>query len=285
MTAIAFAGVTCASPARADDRARVRQLAYDARIDGAVTATATLWFVAAEILKAELVADKCRWCYRGNDGASRLNVVDRSVRRTLRWNDGRPADIASSILAFALMPATAIGLPVGAAAHDGALSGAPVDALLTAEATMLAVDLNELVKFAFARERPFVHYLPRTPDGVRALTASPSDDNLSFYSGHTNVAFALATSSATVSFMRGYRLAPLVLGVGLASAFSVGYLRIAADKHYLSDVSVGAILGSLVGVLVPLVFHPPSSGRTTSALPGGQAVQPLQTPFTIDGVW
>ena len=35
-------------------------------------------------------------------------------------------------------------------------------------------------------------------------------------------AFALATSTGTISLMRGYRLAPLVLGVGLVSAVSVG---------------------------------------------------------------
>ncbi|HVH47437.1 MAG TPA: phosphatase PAP2 family protein [Labilithrix sp.] len=261
----------------------MRQLSYDARIDGAVTATGALWFIASEMMKADLVPEKCRWCYRGADGASTLNVVDRNVRRALKWNDERSADLASSFVAFALMPATALALPAGAAAHDNALGGAPVDALLTAQATILAANLNQLVKFAFARERPFVHYLPRTAEGVRALTASPSDDNLSFYSGHTNLAFALATSSGTVSLMRGYRLAPLVLGVGLASAFSVGYLRIAADKHYLSDVTVGAVLGSLVGVLVPLIFHAPSSGRSESA--PAQSAQPLQAPFVFDGVW
>jgi len=243
-----------ATPARADEP--VRDLAWDARIDIAVTATATLWFLASELLKPELVPDKCRWCYRTPTGDDALNPVDSAIRRRLLWRSPALASTASSVLAYGILPAGVLGITTAAAAHEGAPSGAPVDVLLAAEATMLAVALNQAVKFAFARERPFVHYLPRAPDGVRALTDSPSDDNLSFYSGHTNVAFALASSSTTVAFMRGYELAPVVAGFGIASAIGVGYLRIAADKHYFSDVLVGALLGSLVGAVVPLVFHP-----------------------------
>ena len=55
--------------------------------------------------------------------------------------------------------------------------------------------------------------------------------------------------------LRHYRLAPLVWGTGLGLATFTGYLRIAADKHYFTDVVVGAAFGSLVGFLVPYVFH------------------------------
>ena len=37
-------------------------------------------------------------------------------------------------------------------------------------ATVIALDINQIVKFGFARERPFVHYLPRVPNAVRELT-------------------------------------------------------------------------------------------------------------------
>jgi membrane-associated phospholipid phosphatase len=266
---------------------RVRQLAYDTRIDIAVSSTGLLWLAAAEVLKAELVPEKCRWCYRNADGTSDLNIFDRGVRRSLKWRDERLADKTSSVIAFAVLPAAALGSLGGAAANDDSLQRAPVDGLLTAQATILAADLNQLVKFAFARERPFVHYLPQAPDGLRALTDSPSDDNLSFYSGHTNLAFAIAASSSTIAFMRGYRLAPLVLGIGAAAAVSVGYLRIAADKHYFSDVMVGAVLGSLVGAFVPIVFHPrvdlPQSPGNPSAVP--QPLGTMKTPFVFDGVW
>jgi membrane-associated phospholipid phosphatase len=266
-----------AAPAHADERENVRELQWDARTDGAITATTTLWFIASELMKPHLVPEKCRWCYRTPTGDDALNPIDGAIRKNLIWTSTQTANAASSALAYIVMPAGALGTTLGAAAHDGAAAKVPIDALLTAEATMLAVDLNEAVKLAFARERPFVHYLPRAPGEVRALTDSPSDDNLSFYSGHTNVSFALATSSGTVALMRGYRLAPLVLGFGLLSAATVGYLRIAADKHYFSDVMVGAVVGSLVGTAVPLVFHPAQERA------GGAASAP--TPLTIQGVW
>jgi membrane-associated phospholipid phosphatase len=64
-------------------------------------------------------------------------------------------------------------------------------------------------------------------------TRPDGSDQLSFYSEHT--AFA-------ASALGGPRLA-LVLPLTL----STGYLRIAADKHYLTDTLVGALVGGLVG--------------------------------------
>lgn len=65
-------------------------------------------------------------------------------------------------------------------------------------------------------------------------------DNHSFPSGHTSSTFALASS---LNGIYG-------LGVGLpAYAFAtlVGLQRISSSAHYLSDVFVGAILGTFVG--------------------------------------
>lgn len=286
LTVLAGCALASAHKARADEN--VRRLAYNDRIDTAITATAVLWWLASETMKSELVPEKCRWCYRTKTGDDTLNRVDFSVRRALHWNNPTLAGSISSWVAFVGLPAFAIGSTIGNAAYDRNLSGASSDILITTEATMLAVDLNQLVKYAFARQRPFVHFLPRASGGARALTESPSDDNLSFYSGHTNLAFALATSTGTVSLMRGYRLAPAVLGVGLASAFTVGYLRIAADKHYFSDVMVGAVIGSIVGVGVPLIFHRPSDAQSVEAtrgVPQALALPPAHMPFGYQGTW
>jgi membrane-associated phospholipid phosphatase len=108
------------------------------------------------------------------------------------------------------------------------------------------------VKFAAGRERPFVHALPADE---KPLTAHPADNNVSFYSSHTSFSFAVATASGTVASMRKYRSAPLVWAAGLVSAAAVGYLRIAADRHYFTDVLTGAAAGSAVGFAVPYLFH------------------------------
>ena len=60
----------------------------------------------------------------------------------------------------------------------------------------------------FDRARPAVHH------GVVSDTEydeTPSQWNQSFFSGDTSFAFALASSAATLSFLRDYRSAPWVV--------------------------------------------------------------------------
>ncbi len=273
--------LACAPQAGAEEP---RALRYDTRVDVAVTSMGATWYLMSELLKGSLVPEKCRWCYRADDGGDLLNPYDGWVRQRVMWKDTSTASFASWVLLAALEPATQVGLTAFAAGNDGAISNIPLDALIVAESTIVAGVINQVAKFGFARERPFVHYLPRAPNAVRALTASPSDDNLSFFSGHTTLAFAIATSSATVATMRGYRLAPVIWGTGLTVAASVGYLRIAADKHYFSDVVTAALIGSIVGVGAPLIFHSPEpSARPAGAVAQGLTLPALRPAFSMSG--
>ena len=45
-----------------------RALRYDTRVDVGVTAMGATWYLMSELLKASLVPEKCRWCYRADDG-------------------------------------------------------------------------------------------------------------------------------------------------------------------------------------------------------------------------
>jgi membrane-associated phospholipid phosphatase len=129
--------------------------------------------------------------------------------------------------------------------------------------------LNQGVKFAVGRERPFAHVLS---EDEKLLTDHPEDNNLSFYSGHASSAFALAVAAGTVAELRGYPNRGWVWAVGLPLAATTALLRMAADKHYLSDVAVGALVGSAFGVAVPLLLHgrqaPVGSGATLRVSPG-----------------
>ena len=69
----------------------------------------------------------------------------------------------------------------------------------------------------------------------------------SFFSGHTSTAFAIGTSTAKMLTNYSDIDKKLVWISALGLASSTGYFRIAADKHYFSDVFVGAIVGSLIG--------------------------------------
>lgn len=278
--AILAFSLALSSGVRADDV--VRRLPYDERADVAVTVVGAMAIVTAESLKG-VIAPSCRWCYRNPDGTDRLNFVDARARDAAMWSSVKTADSVSNVTAFMLAPAAAYGLTAFASAKDHALRGFPVDALIITEATILALDFNQLVKLALARERPFVHFLATEERARRGENdAENDDDNLSFFSGHTAATFALASSSATVVTMRGYSYAPTVWAVGLGLATLTGYLRIAGDRHFFTDVLVGAICGTLIGVGVPLIFHSPHPSETATAVP--KASTPL-TPLMMSGAF
>jgi membrane-associated phospholipid phosphatase len=202
------------------------------------------YFLAEGPFKAPLSADTCTWC-----GPV---LVDDGVRDALRWDATGQAYALSNLTGFVGAPLFALG-SIGLAAHDdGRFGNWFDDGLIIAESAAIAGVLNFTVKALTARERPFVHQLapedkPRTPH--------PQDNNQSFYSGHSTLAMALAVSTGTVATMRGYDWAPFLWGGGVAIALSTGYLRIAADRHWSSDVLTGWATGAVIGYAVPRFLH------------------------------
>jgi membrane-associated phospholipid phosphatase len=226
---------------------RPPELQYSLVTDATITGAAVAFWIGTEVFKSHIAPSTCRWCDPPG--------FDSSVRDALRWNDTGAANTISYIVPLGIEPLAIFGLDALAAHRDRAPPNAAwVDALLISEATAIAMAMNQVVKFAVGRERPFVHALP---EADKAHTAHPSDNNVSFYSGHATFAFAMATSAGTIASMRRYRMAPCIWGTGLALAVATAYLRIAADRHYASDVTVGAILGSATGIAVPRLFHGP----------------------------
>lgn len=230
-----------ASRARAE---QARPLAYDLRVDIPLTALGVGMWLASAALDEELTPAQCRWC---DD-----NAFDRRARAALRWSDPEPAATLSDVLVACVVPAVGLGgLAIARVVDRVSMRDAWLDALFVVEATGVALTLNQIVKFAAARERPYAHAddYAGQPHGAFART--------SFYSGHTNLAFALASSSGMVASLRGLRAAPVIWSVGLALATLVGYARVAADYHYLSDVLMGAGMGSIVGAGLPWLMHRP----------------------------
>lgn len=230
-------------------QAQVRELRWDPRVDGTVTIVGGGLWLASIALQPVLAPSTCRWC--------RSDTLDVEARDTLRWRDPRGAQDLSDVAAFAVVPSATLGLDALAASHDHALRGAGLDAYLVLEATVLAADVNQLTKLLVARERPYVQTAQAGEGGRRRHT---DDDDVSFFSGHATEAFALAAATGTVATMRGYRWAPVPWGFGCVLAAGTGYLRIAADRHWLTDVLVGTIVGIGIGIAVPLLFHAPAGG-------------------------
>lgn len=232
---LAAALVVAAAPASRAEELRI-DLGWDLGLTLGVGGT----WILTEALKGYLAPDACNWCAG--------NAFDDGVRDALRWDDTAAADATSYVLGFALLPALMMGVNAASARDAGVAVQGAEDLLLVAEAVAFASVLNQATKFLVGRERPFVHALE---DEEKLLTDKPSDNNLSFFSAHTTLAFAAAVSGATVATLRGYDTAPYLWVIGGLMAFATGYLRIAADRHYLSDVLVGAAVGALVGWAVP----------------------------------
>ncbi len=246
--------VVAASPNVA---AQPRELRWNGAVDGTVLGIGAAAWLSSELLfKSRLAPTTCHLCD--------VDGLDRDARQALLWCDPSPADTASSVIAFGLAPISA-ALTLGLAAnHDGAFSHAfGSDVLIVSEAAVIAMDVDQVTKFVAGRERPFVHALPPLAKGH---TDDPVDNNLSFFSGHTTATFALAAAAGTVASMRQYRWASLTWATGGALAFTTAYLRIATDKHWLTDVLVGMAIGTAAGIVVPYVFHRPDDESVTSAI-------------------
>lgn len=228
---------------------------------GITGAGAAIW-LTTEILKGKIAPASCRWC--------EPPAGDVAVKNSLRWDNTKAADVTSYVTGFALAPIAAFALDgLAVNSSNGSFREWGEDATVIMESIVVGANLNQLVKFIVARERPFVHDLDPAAKG---RTSSPGDNNLSFYSGHTMLGFVSAVSAGTVASLKGYRSAPWIWGTGLTLAAATGYLRIAADKHYFSDVLVGAIMGSATGFLIPWL-HRPRNGAIVTGMAAGPVPQ------------
>ncbi|HET9553121.1 MAG TPA: phosphatase PAP2 family protein [Anaeromyxobacteraceae bacterium] len=201
-----------------------------------LAATAAAGGIALTLASPGLAPGRCRLCGVGG--------FDAELREVLRITDPAEALRArrvSDVLVSGVLPGGALALSGLLAREDGTgWRGAGENALVITETLGLAAVLNGVAKDGFARRRPA---------GGDAL--QPGSRNRSFYSGHTSTAFALAAASGTVASLRGSEATPWIWGAGMTLATTVGYLRIAGDAHWGTDVLVGAAMGGGVGVLVP----------------------------------
>lgn len=251
----------------------LHDLRFDWTRDGVITGVgAVLWIGSESVFKKDLAPTTCRWCDRHPDGTDALNGLDKWGRGLAGTTEEqrKRADTWSSVVDFALLPASVLGAQYAITRGNGApRSYFFEDGGIIIQTAVLSSVLNQTVKFIAGRERPFVHVLP---EDQKPLTDKPYDNNLSFYSGHTNLAFALVVSAGTVAEMRGYQHRVWIWAVGLPLATGVGLLRMAADKHYLTDVATGALMGSAFGVAVPMLMHGrmnESPGAVSFRLSGG----------------
>jgi len=206
---------------------------------GGSLAAGAVYATSETVLKPTLAPDTCRLCSPSS--------YDRSIRDSLRWTATERAATISNLSGYLLAPVVALG-SLALATDDRSWGGWIDDAIPVIEAAAVAGLLNQTVKFAVGEQRPLVHFAPSDRPPTH-------DDNLSFYSGHTTLAFAVATAAGEVARRRGYRAAPAIYATGYALGALTGYLRMAADRHYFTDIATGAATGIVIGLVIPALHR------------------------------
>ncbi|MEO8413407.1 MAG: phosphatase PAP2 family protein [Ginsengibacter sp.] len=129
--------------------------------------------------------------------------------------------------------------------------------LLATQAYIAGAAVESVTKFLSGRTRP--SYYPEGteaepaflgPFSKTATSASGKKVYSSFPSGHTTVAFAAATV-----FALEYNDKPLIPIIAYSAATMIGLSRITENKHWATDVLVGAALGFLTGKEVVNNYH------------------------------
>ena len=110
------------------------------------------------------------------------------------------------------------------------------------------------LKYTFGRARPFVDTVPN-PDNWQLFRGTKGGNYQSFPSGHTTAAFAAAAAVSAETSRWNPGLTYFLIGpVMYGGATLVGLSRMYNNRHWASDVIVGAAIGTFAGTKV-VRFH------------------------------
>ena len=123
----------------------------------------------------------------------------------------------------------------------------------TLESLVVADQVTSALKGLFGRSRPYASG-GNARDFVLGGGFS-NDERRSFPSGHTSIAFTLASVLTEETSHRWPRAHRVVAPIAYAAATGVGLARMYNDKHWASDVALGAAIGTLSGRMVVRYAH------------------------------
>ena len=203
-------------------------------------------------------------------------LFDDFFREALRLRAPGQRDMARTISDWtalsAMTWAIAIdSLTVPLARGSAELSGQML--LMDAEAFSVSTLITTVIFKTVARGRPSYVECGKDSnyDPLCRLHATGS-----FPSGHTNTAFTAAGLSCAHHLhvpLYGDRLADVLACAGtLTLAAATGTLRIVGDRHYTTDVLVGALIGFSIGYGLPTLLH---YGNVQGDAASASAMQPL----------
>ncbi|KAA3436152.1 phosphatase PAP2 family protein [Rufibacter hautae] len=191
--------------------------------------------------------------------AENLNKADvNSFDRFAAGNHSASAKKVSDVMLYGSLAAPALLL------FDPEISGnAGQLAALYVETMAVTGTIFTMASAAFPRARPLTYSKNRVDVPIGELTRANSQN--SFFAGHTAAVSTISFFTAKVfhDYNPDSPARPFVWAGAAIVPAAVGYLRLEAGKHFLSDNLVGYGVGAAVGILVPQL-HKKNSGLSIS---------------------
>lgn len=229
------------------------------------------------------------WMLAGFAGATvAMFPFDRRVTawvRSERFLDNATLNRVEHTLDFLGGPAP---LLIGGALYaTGRLAGMPRAAHLavhTTEAVLVGIVTAGSLKVLLGRARPHVT-ADSNPANFGFARGFRGDDYQSFPSGHSSVSFAVA-AAVTAETAEWWPRSRWIVGPALyGGAALVGLSRMYDDKHWASDVVMGAAIGTFAGLKTVRFNHTRAGNRVDRWLLGDHASARLRVTPRPDGTW
>ena len=172
-----------------------------------------------------------------------INSFDRGA--TFKWSEklGTASDVVVAL---------ALAAPLSLAFMDNSKADYKTLGFMYGEVLGFTYFTCSIAKGSAQRVRPYAYNADVPID--KKLEA---DTRKSFFSSHTAAAFASMSFLSTVfiEYNPHSKYTPYIVGGGLLTAAAVGVLRIESGNHFPSDVITGAVVGTIIGYVIPYMHQ------------------------------
>jgi membrane-associated phospholipid phosphatase len=178
---------------------------------------------------------------------SSVNKFDRNATYNWSTSAGNFSDVPYRIMPFLPM---ALGVPL---VKNKKWNNAFTLGLIYSEVFFFTKGVTGITKTVAGRTRPYLYNTSFTPEERFLLQQDAPAAMSSFFSGHSSVTFAFAVLlSKTYTDIYGKNSwSKLIWITSLSAATATAWARVEAGVHYPTDVIAGAIIGSVIGYVIP----------------------------------
>lgn len=151
--------------------------------------------------------------------------------------------------------------------HRGDVKLARNMALVNAEAFMIAAAAQGMTNTLVSRERPYGELCGTDEMPENSVDCQGNVRYRSFFSGHSTLSFTSAGLLCVHHLGLGLLGGPwdtVTCAAGFGVAATTALFRVMSDMHYASDITVGAVIGTSAGLLVPWLHLGPPPGTPAS---------------------